>query len=116
MNETNLKTLARNVKKAHEAVCTALRSSLGHAKKAGEYLSQVAADMPSKDFCAWAKKECGLSDSTAYNYIRIHKHWQEVKDEANYVKALKALRATRKPASTAPACNSRHGSRPLPRR
>lgn len=95
--------LATKIIAAHGKVTKALQSSLKHAKDAGASLAMVQANKTAKHFIAWCKKECGISESTALCYIRIHKHWQEVEGEANYTSALKALRTTRKTTKTAAA-------------
>ena len=55
--------------------------------------------MPSKDFKAWVKDTCGISESTAYNYIRIHKNYDAIKEKGSYVDALKAMRVKGLPKS-----------------
>lgn len=88
--------LAAKIKEAHNNVCQALRSSLDHARAAGEWLSLVRAKMNYKEWVQWCQEKCGLSESTATNYKRIHENWKEVQNEENYTAALKALRKTRK--------------------
>jgi hypothetical protein len=97
------KTTAAAVKALHQKVQGALKSSLQYARQAGEKLAKVSAVKTSYDFVKWVTKEVGISESTAYCYIRVFKHWHEVKDAENYVAALKALRKTRKPKEVPPA-------------
>lgn len=63
----------------------------------------MSSSRPAKEFVQWVKTEIGISESTAYNYIKIHKNWLEVQGEDNYVSALKALRKSRKPKADVPA-------------
>jgi hypothetical protein len=96
------KKTAGTVKTLHEKVTGALKNGLEFARQAGEKLAQVSASCPYKEFVQWVTKEVGISESTACCYIRVHKHWSEVKDSENYVAALKCLRKSHKPKHVAP--------------
>lgn len=87
--------LAKLVKSAHSKATNAFKKSLTHAKEAGSYLAQVHANCSYPDFLAWAINDCGISQSTADNYVRIHRNWEAIKGEDNYTSALKALRKRR---------------------
>jgi DUF3102 family protein len=73
--------VAREIKEAHDAVATAMRESLRHARRAGELLSQVKDQLPHGEFGPWIDAHCGFGWRTANLYMRIAREWEKLVTE-----------------------------------
>lgn len=67
------------IKTEHNASIEAGKSMLTHARKAGEYLSQ-ARDQVAGNWLGWLAANFEFSKSTAYNYLRVFKKWDEIEN------------------------------------
>lgn len=77
---SKLDELACSIKAEHEAVVQSIRTSLDHARKAGELLSEAREAVKSSVFMwgKWVEMQCGIKERTANNYIRICEKWSEI--------------------------------------
>src|SRR4051812_38215225 len=77
---TKLDDMATEIKTEHDAVLHAVRTSLAHARNAGELLSQAKQQVKETEFQwgKWVERKCGIIERTANNYLRIYERWDEI--------------------------------------
>lgn len=73
-----LADLAAEINREHEAATTAIRTSLEHARRAGELLIQAKAQVEHGEFQAWIEANFRGSYRTAAIYVRIAKNWPSI--------------------------------------
>jgi hypothetical protein len=113
----NLKKIVGDIKKEHQQVEQSVRTSLEHARRAGELLVEVKEDVEKATdirWDRWVEKECDFTERTASNYIRIFKEWSKIEkvDTSNLTVrgALSLLKTrTRKPKPSTPLTLDRLG-------
>ncbi len=76
--EASLTDLAKQISAAHGEALAAARTSLEHARKAGQLLLRVKERLPHGKFMSWVEASCPFKRSTAGNYMRIAKDWQSL--------------------------------------
>lgn len=73
--EATLGRLAQQIKREHEAVEQKTRESLNYARRAGELLHRVKAQLKHGEFMKWRDKHCAFSHATALLYMKIADNW-----------------------------------------
>ena len=73
-----LDQLAAEIKREHEAVEATIRTSLMHAKAAGEKLVEVKDRLKHREWMPWVETHCGVSHSTALLYMNVARRWDEL--------------------------------------
>jgi hypothetical protein len=71
-------TLAAQINETHNQIVTGLRTTLDHARRAGELLSQVRAGCTKKGEFGRFLKTLSFSRRTAYSYLSIFEQWETV--------------------------------------
>jgi hypothetical protein len=78
-----LSALAKEIRQAHEAALASARTSLQHARRAGELLMRAKAEVPHGGWLPWLKASCpGISERTAQAYMQVSAHWEEITAKA----------------------------------
>ncbi len=94
MEPVNFPLLAEHIRTAHARALEAARTSLQHAKWAGELLLKAKGAIPFGLFEEWVVQNCGFTPRTARTYLRIarsvHLH-PAPPDETSCRAALRAL-------------------------
>jgi hypothetical protein len=79
----SLKVLAQEIQQAHEQALASARTSLQHARRAGEMLLCAKAKVGHGDWLPWLKKQCPrISERTAQVYMQISARWSEIAAQA----------------------------------
>lgn len=84
--EPNLLDLAAQINQEHDACEQAYRSGLEHARKAGNLLNQVKAQVKSQfghgRWLPWLAENCRVAERTAQAYMRIDREWARLAESA----------------------------------
>lgn len=99
-----LAELARRAASSHEAAGLALNESIDHAIRCGEALLTAHAmikKLPTVQWGVWLRENVGVSDRTAYGYMRLSVHRDALPAEA--LAPFIDARGRRRPASIARA-------------
>ncbi len=78
-------TLAAEINAEHQAAFGLAREALGHARRAGELLLQVKAEVGHGAWLPWIEANCKFSARTAQGYIRLAQRWETL--QAKYATA-----------------------------
>ena len=83
----DLEICAKKIREHHLKVLDSHRTMLHHAKRAGDYLNDAKAQVPSKKWMRWVKVKLNqqegknenllISHRTATEYMRIANHWKD---------------------------------------
>jgi hypothetical protein len=71
----SLAQLAREIIKEHNVAVAQMRTSLRHARHAGELLFQVKDRLKHGEFMRWTETHCKFSHDTANLYMKIAREW-----------------------------------------
>jgi hypothetical protein len=74
----DLAVLAAQINHEHAQAEAALRSSLGHARAAGELLAQAKARCGHGGWLHWLREHVRFSERTAQGYMRIAREWDRL--------------------------------------
>jgi hypothetical protein len=98
----DLAELAREINEAHEAQEASARTSLGHARRAGELLRQAKADCKRRReaWRPWVEKNCHFSLRTAQAYMQVARDWDKVYSKAQPAALFTLKGALRRLASS----------------
>jgi hypothetical protein len=77
-----LRNLAREIKQHHESFEKGLRTSLSHAREAGDKLLEAKKLLGHGNFSDWVEKNCAVSLRTAQKHMRIAQRWSELDAKA----------------------------------
>jgi hypothetical protein len=82
-NLDRLEKLANDINYEHDQVTQAVRESLEHARKAGALLAQAREQIvhSGQPWLAWLKDHCQFAQTTANNYLRVFRHWDDLPTE-----------------------------------
>jgi len=94
-NQADLRTLAKTVRTAHQAVGTAMRNAVTHSLDAGDALIEAQGLVPAGQWGRWLRENCFLSTRTAQLYMQLAVHRTEIEVELERVTSL-SLRAARR--------------------
>jgi hypothetical protein len=84
---------AGQIREAHEACLTATRSSVEHAYRVGELLTEVKTAVGHGSYAPWLRANCPFSARTAQVYMRIVKAFPNASAAADYGTIEKAVKA-----------------------
>jgi hypothetical protein len=76
--EASLADLAKQITSAHTDALAAARTSLEHARKAGQLLLQAKARLAHGKFMGWVEANCPFSQRTANGYMRVADRWEDL--------------------------------------
>lgn len=99
---TDLTVLAGEINAEHEAVQVAIRDSVDRARRIGEMLNAVKAQLDHGQFTLWLTANVHFSERTARGYMRIARNWATLEKTATVADlpmrdALKLLTDPRPP-------------------
>lgn len=91
-----LDVLARDVQQSHRACVTAIRKTLGHARRAGQLLNEAKPLVTPGHWIAWLEGDCKVERREAQRYMRIASGWDVLVQQGDVGKltltqALKVL-------------------------
>lgn len=102
---TEITSLASEINAEHELASGAMRKALDHARRAGELLEEVKAQLPHGAFGPWLSEHFHGSDRTARAYMRIARNWPAIEKMAGSadlsIDGALRLIAAPKPATSA---------------
>jgi hypothetical protein len=82
-HSNSLADLASRINAEHDAVCGALKRSLGHAITAGKLLIEAKAQLRHGQWMSWLKDHCKIPERTARLYMRVAKNEAEIGNVAD---------------------------------
>ncbi len=109
-----LEDLAVAINEEHRACEGAMRSTLEHARRAGEMLIHAKTDVPHGEWEAWLKDNFEGSTRTAQGYMQVFRRWGELQ-ETQRVADLSlrgALKELSEPSAKAASPPWKHASPP----
>jgi len=97
-----LSVLAVQINEQHDKALGHARSSLEHARVAGELLRQAKQQIPHGEWLAWLSANCKVSDRQAQRYLKVANNWQAItkNDAASYLTIDEAIAVCSKPVET----------------
>jgi hypothetical protein len=72
VQDITINELAEQIKSAHAHAEEGVRSSMTHALRAGELLTQAKARLPHGSWLPWLKHDCHVNKRTAQGYMRLY--------------------------------------------
>jgi hypothetical protein len=75
---SDLSALAIRINHEHREGLSAVTMALEHARRAGERLTQVKAQVRHGGFQQWIRDHCEFSYRTAANYMEVFRQWPEI--------------------------------------
>lgn len=73
--------LTAEIVRLHDQITSALRTSLAHAIRIGELLTEHKARLEHGQFTDWAKQHLPFTLRTAQNYMRVYRERETIKNE-----------------------------------
>ncbi len=81
-------TLATEINVEHQAAYAKAGEALQHARRAGELLVQVKAEVGHGAWLPWLKAHCSFSERTAQGYMRLTQGWEALQAKSATVADL----------------------------
>jgi len=104
--DSDLDELAVKIRQENEQSILSARTSLIHAKRAGELLQKARKEVAHGKWTTWVEANCGMSTRTAQVYMQLAKRWSELDAKAQRmtdltINAARELLAKPKPKEDA---------------
>jgi hypothetical protein len=89
----------REIRRLHEEIGEALRTTLPKAIRVGELLAEQKAEMKHGEWLPWCKDNLPFTDRTARNYMQFYDHRGQLKSElvSDLPTARKLITVSKKP-------------------
>jgi hypothetical protein len=109
VQDITINELAEQIKSAHAHAEEGVRSSMTHALRAGELLTQAKARLPHGSWLPWLKHDCHVNKRTAQGYMRLY---SKLGSKARRVAHLPLREALRLLAEASPGPREKSKRRP----